>query len=527
MSTMKFLAIGLMLGSLLAAPTVQAQVDMNGPWGVLTGAPLNSFGVATFVQSGSNLSMGGGSYTGTINLATRAFALVGPPNPPCQPYQYSGIVAADGRTFSGSLVIYIVAESQCSSLPLPLTGSRCGNGVIDPGEQCDDQNFNSGDCCSATCQLEASGSPCTGSNVCLIATCDGAGTCVQGALPNNGHACSDNVFCNGSDTCSGGACVVHAGDPCVGQPVCSAVCNESLGRCSSPTNTPCDDGLFCNGADSCNAGVCIQHTGDPCAGRPACEACNEQINQCLAPAGTHCESDGRSCTADFCNGGGTCQHPVELSDWICRMETGPCDRREYCDGTSGDCPADAFAPSDTPCGTCARCDATGACLVGPRAAASCKRPVSAGGAQLKLASTSASAPDRLQWKWTHGDATSAAELGNPTLSGGNQVTLCVFDDSAASPALLFATGAPTGPGWTTTGLGYHFRGSAPVKAITLAAGAAGRAKMSLKGADNLVPFTPLALPLLTQLQNPAGSCWEARFTTATKNTGKAFKATSD
>ena len=31
---------------------------------------------------------------------------------------------------------------------------------------------------------------------------------------NDGAACTDGVFCNGADTCSGGTCSVHAGNPC-------------------------------------------------------------------------------------------------------------------------------------------------------------------------------------------------------------------------------------------------------------------------------------------------------------------------
>src|SRR5207244_11859901 len=34
---------------------------------------------------------------------------------------------------------------------------NCGNGVVDPGEQCDDGNTVSGDGCSASCRLEACG----------------------------------------------------------------------------------------------------------------------------------------------------------------------------------------------------------------------------------------------------------------------------------------------------------------------------------------------------------------------------------
>ncbi len=35
-----------------------------------------------------------------------------------------------------------------------LTQPTCGNGVIDPGETCDDGNATPGDGCSATCQVE-------------------------------------------------------------------------------------------------------------------------------------------------------------------------------------------------------------------------------------------------------------------------------------------------------------------------------------------------------------------------------------
>ena len=41
--------------------------------------------------------------------------------------------------------------------PTPARGA-CGNGILDGGEQCDDGNTISGDCCSSTCQIEAT--PC-------------------------------------------------------------------------------------------------------------------------------------------------------------------------------------------------------------------------------------------------------------------------------------------------------------------------------------------------------------------------------
>ena len=54
----------------------------------------------------------------------------------------------------------------------------CGDGTAGPGEQCDDGNFASGDCCDATCQLETNGSSCSDGNACTtLDACDGSGTC--------------------------------------------------------------------------------------------------------------------------------------------------------------------------------------------------------------------------------------------------------------------------------------------------------------------------------------------------------------
>src|SRR5207249_10477144 len=58
--------------------------------------------------------------------------------------------------------------------------STCGDGTCDPGEQCDDGNNLTGDCCSAGCQLETAGTLCRPvAGVCDVAeTCTGSsGTC--------------------------------------------------------------------------------------------------------------------------------------------------------------------------------------------------------------------------------------------------------------------------------------------------------------------------------------------------------------
>jgi cysteine-rich repeat protein len=96
--------------------------------------------------------------------------------------------------------------------------SDCGNGVINAGEGCDDDNLTNGDGCSVTCQIEE----------CYV--CAGEPS-VCG--PDNGAACDDEDACTTGDVCSGTTC---AGTP--------------------STGNPCDDADLCTINDVCTAGVC-------------------------------------------------------------------------------------------------------------------------------------------------------------------------------------------------------------------------------------------------------------------------------
>jgi cysteine-rich repeat protein len=69
------------------------------------------------------------------------------------------------------------------------TTSRCGNRVVAGAEQCDDGGIAAGDCCDAACQLEPTGSPCDDGNPCTNADACGAGACAGSATPRPGcHA---------------------------------------------------------------------------------------------------------------------------------------------------------------------------------------------------------------------------------------------------------------------------------------------------------------------------------------------------
>ncbi|RMD83758.1 MAG: DUF4215 domain-containing protein [Candidatus Dadabacteria bacterium] len=58
------------------------------------------------------------------------------------------------------------------------TTTRCGNAVVTAGEECDDGNTVGGDCCNAGCGFEPAGSVCDDGEACSRGdACDGAGRC--------------------------------------------------------------------------------------------------------------------------------------------------------------------------------------------------------------------------------------------------------------------------------------------------------------------------------------------------------------
>jgi hypothetical protein len=96
-----------------------------------------------------------------------------------------------------------------------LTAVRlCGNGVIDPLEQCDDGSLNGTPetCCDTTCHFKLAGT-----------TCDDGNTCTQTDQCNSSGACvgSNPVVCTAQDPC-------HV----------PGMCNPATGTCSNPTFDP-------------------------------------------------------------------------------------------------------------------------------------------------------------------------------------------------------------------------------------------------------------------------------------------------
>jgi len=147
----------------------------------------------------------------------------------------------------------------CVYFPLPCnddnacTADSCNpaTGCVYTPVSCNDNNACTSDSCNPATGCVYNPISCNDGNLCTADSCNPATGCVFTALPvagddnpctddscdpatglpvyiNNAASCDDGVFCNGTDTCSGGKCTVHSGDPCTG----GSTCNEASDTCS-------------------------------------------------------------------------------------------------------------------------------------------------------------------------------------------------------------------------------------------------------------------------------------------------------
>ncbi|MGA2448664.1 MAG: DUF4215 domain-containing protein [Polyangiaceae bacterium] len=148
-------------------------------------------------------------------------------------------VAGSGCTANCSIALgyYCDAGTSCAQAP----PNTCGNGVLDPGEQCDlgSQNGVAGSGCTATCTILA-GYSCSDAGTCVLNQLD---KCGNGVL-DPGELCDDGNTVPG-DGCSG-TCTIEPGWSCpdVGQPC------ERVWVCGNGIVDPgeqCDLGLLNEG----------------------------------------------------------------------------------------------------------------------------------------------------------------------------------------------------------------------------------------------------------------------------------------
>jgi hypothetical protein len=79
-------------------------------------------------------------------------------------------------------------------------GWKCGDGVLDTGEECDDGNGVGDDCCTASCTLAPGGSACEDGDGCTVGdVCDSSGQCITGPprVCDDGNRCTEEACLTG------------------------------------------------------------------------------------------------------------------------------------------------------------------------------------------------------------------------------------------------------------------------------------------------------------------------------------------
>jgi len=212
----------------------------------------------------------------------------------------------------------------------------------------DGQYCNGAETCDALNGCQAGVAPNCGDGVgCTTDACNEAtDSCTH--TPNDA-ACSDGLFCTGSETCDlTGDCQPGTPPNCADAVVCTVdACDEATDSCThTPSNAVCDDSQFCNGVETCNALTgCQAGTAPDCNDGIACTAdsCNEVTDGCdNIPSNGFC-SDGLFCTGvEVCNPstgcetgsdpcpGALCSEP--LDQCVDCLVDADCDNGVYCDG---------------------------------------------------------------------------------------------------------------------------------------------------------------------------------------------------
>ncbi len=242
------------------------------------------------------------------------------------------------------------------------TAPNCGNGVVEPGEACDDGAMNgmAGDGCKADCTFACvnPATDCAAAPVCEKQSCTTAHVCAAVAdTTQNGHTCGSNLVCKDgaciapAANCGNG--IVETGEQCdfgAGNGPgtgCESNCQFS---CTIAPNS-CDDKNPCNGVETCGAVTVGGHAGQKCsagtaeADGTACgtgEICLNKLckmstcgdgfvdttkgEQCDPPNGTTCDAtcknvvcgDGRRGGKEQCDDGNTTD--LDGCDHACNFE---------------------------------------------------------------------------------------------------------------------------------------------------------------------------------------------------------------
>lgn len=496
-------ALGL-LGLVDAMPV--AALDVSGVYVSQVTFVLPAPCTLTFTQTGTALTITGPCdfvgtiYTfdlaGTVDTATGALSLSGRLLGLCEdPGEFTMTGSGDGEVFSGTVT--------CGSVSSPATGTKCGNGVVDATEDCEDGNTAAGDCCSPVCRFDPVDAACTADGTaCTQDVCDGAGHCLH-PLASSGTPCETDFNVCTDDACDAGGACAHV-----------------------PNAGPCDDLNACTTADTCADGDCV--------GGPIAAACVGPVDLTgdwvLLPGDAfftpspvrHFEQNGAVLESRLGSGVGVgsvnpatgefrslIPYTVLFAQCMEIVEaTATLDSQSFSGMRSFACGLDGFFGPYPVSGE--RCTSPVACACAT--GAPCTRPD--GRTRLLVRSEGGSLPTR--WQWVVSTPTT---FGNPTLNANYQICVETADGG-------FTELAPHGSDWRATRTGFRYRQAAgPIRTLVLKS----TAKKTVLTAS-LVPASTPALPFTSPVRvrllqtNGTQACFEAEFADPIVNTATRYLA---
>jgi hypothetical protein len=199
------------------------------------------------------------------------------------------------------------------------------------------------------------------------------------------------------------------------------------------------------------------------------------------------------------------------------------------DNDPGVHPGAIDVPADGIDQDCDGSDATSVCSNGPSV---CKN---AGVTTLTIRNDADDDNDRFDFKWTRGDPTASADLGDPTIDAA--YTVCVWDSVGGTPTLVMSMDAPAAgncaghPCWRPisggAGFAYKDSGLLPdgIKTLKVMSGELGRSRLTVKGGGLRLPDPPMPFAqdptIIVQVVNGTGKCWGASFVVAPQENSEA------
>jgi len=212
----------------------------------------------------------------------------------CDPASPFGIVTVTDALVCLQAAVALPAELNCPCdvTTTTMPADDCGNGTVDPGEDCD-----GGECCAQDCTFEPAETPCGSSENTDCSnpdSCNANGTCLARNEPN-GTSCNTDP-CGNEATCQGGQCTCPSTTTTTMPP--DSVCNEQLCAGDETLAQECEtfveaclveeianeEECLAGGLFICEGGACGQ---DFCATDETLEQeCRTFLDTCITPDST-------------------------------------------------------------------------------------------------------------------------------------------------------------------------------------------------------------------------------------------------